>query len=102
MSALIVATAAHASAVSAAAEQGLSFDTFVNDVGRLLLFGGALAGCVMFCTGIAKLTFAWAERRTPSPTRHIPYSAGAWRVVVGLGLVVIPVLSMIVDPAIAG
>lgn len=53
------------------------------------LFHGtaALMGIAMLAIGAVRISNARAERRAASPTNHIRYSEGVWRIVVGLGCI---------------
>jgi hypothetical protein len=60
--------------------------TQTSSIGKLMLAGSAIGGIVMFATGLFKLKQASENPQTK-------YSEGAWRILVGAGLVAIPAVA---------
>lgn len=87
-SAAVAATfaATEANAQTTVGQAANSLLTQTSSIGKLMLAGSAIGGIVMFATGLFKLKKASEDRQTS-------YGEGAWRIVVGAGLVAIPAVA---------
>jgi hypothetical protein len=75
-----------ASAQTTVGQAANSLLTQTSSIGKLMLAGSAIGGIVMFATGLFKLKQASENPQTK-------YSEGAWRILVGAGLVAIPAVA---------
>jgi hypothetical protein len=80
----MASTEAQAQTTIGAAANSLLTQT--SSIGKLMLAGSAIGGIVMFATGLFKLKQASENPQTK-------YSEGAWRILVGAGLVAIPAVA---------
>lgn len=87
-SAIVAATFAstEAQAQTTIGQAANSLLTQTSSIGKLMLAGSAIGGIVMFATGLFKLKQASENPQTK-------YSEGAWRILVGAGLVAIPAVA---------
>ena len=102
--AILIATTAGASAMSVETEHAdiAIVEKYIIVAEHIFLWVCAFLGLVLLGVGVARIAAARSERRKQPPTRHYRYSEGIWRVVVGLGLVVIPIISPIMAPVYSG
>jgi hypothetical protein len=84
VAATMASTEAQAQTTIGAAANSLLTQT--SSIGKLMLAGSAIGGIVMFATGLFKLKQASENPQTK-------YSEGAWRILVGAGLVAIPAVA---------
>jgi hypothetical protein len=81
-----MAAADEAKAATTVGEAASNLLTQTSSIGKLMLAGSAIGGIVMFATGLFKLKQASENPQTK-------YSEGAWRILVGAGLVAIPAVA---------
>lgn len=100
---LAVSTANAFAAVDAAEQATLnSIAKQVIVAGNVALWVFAFMGLVMAGIGTRRIVAARSERRDQSSPRHYKYSEGIWRIVVGAGLIVIPVYATFIAPTHVG
>lgn len=98
--AILATSTANALAAVDAAEQ-----TALNSIAKQLIVSGNVAlwvfafmGLVMAGIGARRILAARSERRNQTSSQHYKYSEGIWRVIVGTGLIVIPVYATFIAP----
>jgi cytochrome c biogenesis protein CcdA len=98
---ILIAMTANAFALSDEAER-VDLNSIVQQLivaANLALWVSAFIGLVMTGVGVARIAAARSERRKQSPTLHYRYFEGVWRILVGLGLILVPVCATLMAPA---
>lgn len=101
---ILAATTSRSYALSAAAERA-DLNSIAQQVvvaGNIAIWVFAFMGLMIAGIGVARILSARSERRKEPPTQHYRYFEGVWRILVGLGLIVIPVCATFIAPAQVG
>jgi hypothetical protein len=95
---ILLATTANGFALSDEAER-VDLNSIAQQLivaANIALWVSAFIGLVMTGVGVARIAAARSEQ---SPTLHYRYFEGVWRILVGLGLILVPVCATLMAPA---